>query len=168
VPTRGLLGFRQAFLTATRGEGIVNSLFMGYEPLAGEISTRANGSLIASESGTATTYGLHGAQERGQLFIAPGMEVYEGMIVGQHIRDRDLEVNVCRKKHLTNIRSSTAEEALRLEAQRVLSLDDAIEYIGDDELVEVTPKSFRLRKKLLSADERKREQKKREMALAGV
>jgi GTP-binding protein len=168
VPTRGLLGFRQAFLTATRGEGIVNSLFMGYEPLAGEISTRANGSLIASESGTATTYGLHGAQERGQLFITPTMEVYEGMIVGQHIRDRDLEVNVCRKKHLTNIRSSTAEEALRLEAPRVLSLDDAIEYIGDDELVEVTPKSFRLRKKLLSADDRKREQKRRDMAMAGM
>jgi GTP-binding protein len=166
VPTRGLLGFRQAFLTATRGEGIVNALFMGYEPLVGEINTRANGSLIASESGATTTYGLHGAQERGQLFVTPGMEVYEGMIVGQHIRDRDLEVNVCRKKHLTNIRSSTAEEALRLEAPRVLSLDDAIEYIGDDELVEVTPKSFRLRKKLLSADDRKREQKRREMALA--
>ena len=168
VPTRGLLGFRQAFLTATRGEGIVNSLFMGYEPLAGEISTRTNGSLIASESGSATTYGLHGAQERGQLFVTPGMEVYEGMIVGQHIRDRDLEVNICRKKHLTNIRSSTAEEALRLEAPRVLSLDDAIEYIGDDELVEVTPKGFRLRKKLLSADDRKREQKRRDMALAGA
>jgi GTP-binding protein len=168
VPTRGLLGFRQAFLTATRGEGIVNALFMGYEPLAGELSTRTNGSLIASESGTATTYGLHGAQERGQLFITPGMEVYEGIIVGQHIRDRDLEVNVCRKKHLTNIRSSTAEEALRLEPPRLLSLDDAIEYIGDDELVEVTPKSFRLRKKILSADDRKRDQKRRDMAMAAA
>jgi GTP-binding protein len=168
VPTRGLLGFRQTFLTATRGEGIVNSLFMGYEPLAGELNTRTNGSLIASESGMATTYGLHGAQERGQLFIAPGMDVYEGMIIGQHIRDRDLEVNVCRKKHLTNIRSSTAEEALRLEAPRVLSLDDAIEYIGDDELVEVTPKSFRLRKKILGADDRKRDQKRREMAMANA
>ena len=166
VPTRGLLGFRQLLLTSTRGQGIINTLFMGYEPLVGEISTRSNGSLIASESGMATTYGLHGAQERGQLFITPGLEVYEGMIVGQHIRDRDLEVNVCRRKHLTNIRSSTAEEALRLEASRVLSLDDAIEYIGDDELVEVTPKSFRLRKRLLGADERKREQKRRDMALA--
>jgi GTP-binding protein len=166
VPTRGLLGFRQSFLTATRGEGIVNALFIGYEPLQGEIATRANGSLIASESGTATTFGLHGAQERGQLFITPGTEVYEGMIVGQHIRDRDLEVNVCRKKHLTNMRNSTAEEALRLEPPRVLSLDDAIEYIGDDELVEVTPKSFRLRKKLLTLDERKRAQKRRELALA--
>jgi GTP-binding protein len=166
VPTRGLLGFRQSFLTATRGEGIVNALFIGYEPLQGEIATRANGSLIASESGMATTFGLHGAQERGQLFITPGTEVYEGMIVGQHIRDRDLEVNVCRKKHLTNMRNSTAEEALRLEPPRVLSLDDAIEYIGDDELVEVTPKSFRLRKKLLTLDERKRAQKRRELALA--
>jgi GTP-binding protein len=166
VPTRGLLGFRQLLLTSTRGEALINTLFMGYEPLAGEINTRANGSLIASESGVATTFGLHNAQERGQLFITPTMEVYEGMIVGQHIRDRDLEVNVCKRKHLTNIRSSTAEEALRLESPRVLSLDDAIEYIGDDELVEVTPKSFRLRKKLLSQDDRKREQKRRDMALA--
>jgi GTP-binding protein len=166
VPTRGLLGFRQLLLTSTRGEGLINTLFMGYEPLAGEINTRANGSLIASESGVATTFGLHNAQERGQLFITAGMDVYEGMIVGQHIRDRDLEVNVCKRKHLTNIRSSTAEEALRLESPRVLSLDDAIEYISDDELVEVTPKSYRLRKKLLSIDERKREQKRRDMALA--
>jgi len=166
VPTRGLLGFRQLLLTSTRGQGLINTLFMGYEPLAGEINTRTNGSLVASESGVATTFGLHNAQERGQLFIMPTMEVYEGMIIGQHIRDRDLEVNVCKRKHLTNIRSSTAEEALRLESPRVLSLDDAIEYIGDDELVEVTPKSFRLRKRLLSADERKREQKRRELALA--
>ncbi|GAB4206974.1 MAG: translational GTPase TypA [Roseiflexaceae bacterium] len=167
VPTRGLLGFRQTFLTATRGEGIMNTLFMGYEPLQGEISTRAYGSLIASESGVATSYGLNGAQERGELFIGPGTDVYEGMIVGQHIRERDLEVNVCRKKHLTNIRSSTAEDGIRLEAPRVLSLDDAIEYISDDELVEVTPKGFRLRKKILTADDRKRDQKRRDMALAG-
>jgi GTP-binding protein len=167
VPTRGLLGFRQTFLTATRGEGIMNTLFMGYEPLQGEISTRAYGSLIASESGVATSYGLNGAQERGELFITPGTDVYEGMIVGQHIRERDLEVNVCRKKHLTNIRSSTAEDGIRLESPRVLSLDDAIEYISDDELVEVTPKSYRLRKKVLNADDRKRDQKRRDMALAG-
>jgi GTP-binding protein len=110
---------------------------------------------------------LYAAQDRGQLFIGAGTDVYEGMIVGQHIRDRDLEVNVCRKKHLTNIRSSTAEEAQRLEAPRNLSLDDAIEYISDDELVEVTPKSFRLRKKLLDINDRKREQKRKDMALAG-
>ena len=168
VPTRGLLGFRQTFLTATRGEGIVNALFMGYEPLAGELSTRTNGSLIASEGGSATNFGLYGAQERGQLFIGPGIDVYEGMVVGQHIRSRDLEVNVSRKKHLTNMRSSGADEALRLEPPRVLSLDDAIEYIGDDELVEVTPKSFRLRKKILSADDRKRDQKRRDIAMAAA
>jgi GTP-binding protein len=166
VPTRGLLGFRQLLLTSTRGEGLINTLFMGYEPLTGEINTRANGSLIATESGMTTGFGLFGAQERGQLFVSAGVEVYEGMIIGQHIRSRDLEVNVCRKKHLTNMRSSGADEALRLEPPRVLSLDDAIEYISDDELVEVTPKSYRLRKRLLSMDERKREQKRRDMALA--
>ena len=165
IPTRGLLGFRQTFLSATRGEGIMNALFMGYEPLQGEINTRANGSLIASEGGLATTFGLFNAQERGQLFMGAGIEVYEGMIVGQHIRDRDLEVNVCKRKHLTNMRSSGADEALRLETPRNLSLDDAIEYISDDELVEVTPKSYRLRKRTLKLDERKREQKRREMAL---
>ncbi len=168
VPTRGLLGFRQTFLTATRGEGLMNSLFMGYEPLHGEINTRANGSLIASESGVASGFGLYGAQERGQLFISAGQEVYEGMIVGQHIRDRDLEVNVCKRKHLTNMRSSGADDALRLETPRNLSLDDAIEYISDDELVEITPKSYRLRKKILAQDERKRDQKRREMSMQGA
>lgn len=156
VPTRGLLGFRQQFLTATRGEGVLNTLLAGYEPYAGEIATRAHGSLIAWETGTATTYGLHSAQERGQLFITPGTEVYEGMIVGQHNRDTDLEVNVCRKKHLTNIRRSTAEEALYLDPPRQLSLDDAIEYLADDELLEVTPVAFRLRKRLLSKHDRSR------------
>ncbi len=165
IPTRGLLGFRQQFLTATRGQGIMNSLFAGYEPLMGEIATRENGSLIASETGTATTYGLHAAQERGQLFVVPGQEVYEGMIVGQHTRDKDLEVNICRKKHLTNFRNNLGEDTLRLEAPRVLSLDDAIEYIGDDELVEVTPKGWRLRKKVLVADERRKQQKRRDLAL---
>ncbi len=166
VPTRGLLGFRQTFLTATRGEGLMNSLFMGYEPLQGELDTRSNGSLIASEAGSATTFGLHNAQERGQLFVPAGIEVYEGMVIGQHAREKDLEVNVCKKKHLTNMRSSGADDAQRLEPPRVLSLDDAIEYIGDDELVEITPKGYRIRKKILLPDERKREQKKREMALA--
>jgi GTP-binding protein len=156
VPTRGLLGFRQQFLTATRGEGIMNSLLAGYEPFAGELQTRSNGSLIAWESGPATTYGLYGAQERGQLFITAGTDVYEGMIIGQHIRDSDLEVNVCRKKHLTNIRNSGSEEALRLETPRNLSLDDAIEYLADDELLEVTPVAFRLRKRLLSKHDRSR------------
>jgi GTP-binding protein len=156
VPTRGLLGFRHHFLTATRGEGIMNSIFAGYGPYAGELQTRSAGSLVAWEQGMATAYALYSAQDRGQLFINPGVEVYEGMIVGQHIRDEDLEVNVARKKHLTNIRSSSAEEALRLDSPRNLSLDDCIEYIADDELVEVTPKSLRLRKKILNTDERRR------------
>ena len=157
VPTRGLLGFRQQFLTSTRGEGIMNSLLAGYEPYAGEIQTRSNGSLIAWEPGQATTYGLHAAQERGQLFVPAGTEVYEGMIVGQHIRESDLEVNVCRKKHLTNIRNSGSEEALRLETPRDLSIDDAIEYLAEDELLEVTPIGFRLRKRLLSKHDRSRQ-----------
>ncbi|KAB8142096.1 translational GTPase TypA [Chloroflexia bacterium SDU3-3] len=167
VPTRGLLGFRQTLLTATRGEGLMNTIFMGYEPLQGEISTRAYGSLIASESGVTSTFGLHNAQDRGQLFIGSGVDVYEGMVIGQHIREKDLEVNVCKKKHLTNMRSSGADEALRLETPRVMSLDDAIDYISDDELVEVTPKGFRIRKKILTMDERRRDQKRREMALVG-
>ncbi len=166
VPTRGLLGFRQMFLTSTRGQGIINSLFAGYEPMAGEIDMRSTGSLIASESGIATTYGMHNVQDRGTFFITPGTEVYEGMIVGQHIRDSDLEVNVCREKHLTNMRNSRGEDTLRLEAPRQLSLDDAIEYISDDELVEVTPKGWRLRKKLLSSDDRRREKKRRDLAMA--
>jgi len=159
VPTRGLLGFRQHFLTSTRGEGVMNSIFGGYGPYAGELQTRNLGSLIAWEYGTATTYALYTAQERGHLFIQAGTEVYEGMIVGQHIREEDLEVNVARKKQLTNIRSSSAEEAMRLDTPRNLSLDECIEYIADDELVEVTPKNLRLRKKMLNTDERRRTRK---------
>lgn len=161
VPSRGLLGFRQQLLTATRGEAIMNTLLAGYEPYAGEIETHDYGSLIAWESGTATTYALHSAQERGQLFITPGTEVYEGMIVGQHIRENDLEVNVCKKKHLTSIRRATAEEALRLDTPRSISIDDAIEYLKEDELLEVTPKTFRLRKKYLSKNERARHAKQK-------
>ncbi len=159
VPTRGLLGFRQQLLTSTRGTGIMNTLFAGYQPYAGEVQTRMFGSLIAWEQGTATSYGLYGAQERGQLFIGSGTDVYEGMVVGQHIRDEDLEVNVCKKKQLTNMRSSGADEALRLDVPRNLSLDDCIEYLADDELLEVTPNSLRIRKRLLNTDERRRERK---------
>jgi GTP-binding protein len=166
VPTRGLLGFRQIFLTATRGTGILNSLFYGYEPIAGELETRENGSLIASESGTASTYGINQVQDRGTFFVTPGQEIYEGMVVGQHIRDVDLEVNVCKEKHLTNMRNNKGAETVRLEVARTLSLDDAIEYIGDDELVEVTPKGWRIRKKLLNSDDRRREKKRRDLALA--
>ncbi|MCS6881690.1 MAG: translational GTPase TypA [Oscillochloridaceae bacterium] len=166
VPTRGLLGFRQLFLSATRGTGVLNSLFYGYAPFRGEIAARENGSLIASESGVVTTYGINQVQDRGVFFVTPGQEVYAGMVVGQHIRDVDLEVNVCKEKHLTNMRNNRGAENIRLEAPRTLSLDDAIEYIGDDELVEVTPKGWRLRKKLLSADERRREKKKRDLSPA--
>jgi GTP-binding protein len=156
IPTRGLLGFRQAFLTATRGRGVMNTLTEGYGPLAGAIATRELGSLIAWEDGTTTTFGLNAAQERGQLFLDPGVDVYEGMVVGQHIRERDLEVNVVRKKHLTNMRSSTSDIAVKLDGIRQLSLDDAIEFLADDELLEVTPKSFRIRKRLLTKQDRDR------------
>jgi GTP-binding protein len=156
VPTRGLLGFRQAFLTRTRGQGVVNTLFAGYGPLAGPVATRELGSLVAWETGLTSSYGLNTAQERGQLFLGSGVEVYEGQVVGQHIRERDLEVNVCKKKHLTNMRNSTAEEAIRLEPPRILSLDDAVEFLADDELLEVTPKHYRIRKRLLSKHERDR------------
>lgn len=156
VPSRGLLGFRQQLLTATRGEALMNSLLAGYEPYAGDIDTHGFGSLIAWESGTATTYALHSAQERGQMFVTPGTDVYEGMVIGQHIRDNDLEVNVCKKKHLTSIRSATKEEALRLDTPRQMSIDDAIEYLKDDELLEVTPKTFRIRKRYLSKTDRSR------------
>lgn len=156
VPTRGLLGFRHQFLTVSRGEGLMHSLLAGYEPYAGEIQTKNYGSLIAWEDGTATVYGLHAAQERGQLFIVPGTEVYEGMIVGQHIRDTDLDVNVCRTKQLTNFRSAGADDALRLEPPRLLSLDEALQYLAEDDLLEVTPEAFRLRKRYLKKNQRKR------------
>jgi GTP-binding protein len=166
IPTRGLLGFRSDFLTITRGTGIMHTLFAGYEPLAGEMVTRDHGSLVAWEPGVSTNYGLKNAEERGTLFIGPGVDVYEGMVVGQHIRDTDLAVNVCKKKHLTNIRSSTSDIAVRLTPPRNLSLDDSIEYLGSDELLEVTPKSLRIRKRILNTEERRklarREGKERE------
>jgi GTP-binding protein len=156
IPTRGLLGFRQAFLTNTRGQGVMNTLFAGYGPYAGDIDSRSFGSLIAWEDGVTTTFGLSQAQERGTLFIGPGVDVYEGMVVGEHIRDRDLEVNVVRRKHLTNMRSSTSDIAVKLDGMRDLSLDDAIEFLADDELLEVTPKTFRIRKRLLTKQDRDR------------
>lgn len=161
APSRGLLGFRQQLLTATRGEAQMHTLLAGYEPYAGEIQSAEFGSLIAWETGTTTTYALHAAQERGQMFITPGTEVYEGMIVGQHIRESDLEVNVCKKKHLTSIRNATKEETLKLDAPRLMTIDDAIEYLKEDELLEVTPKTFRLRKKYLSKNERARNNKQK-------
>ena len=167
LPTRGLLGFRQAFLTSTRGQGVMNTLFAGYGPYAGRIDARNFGSLIAWEDGATTTFGLAQAQERGQLFIGPGVEVYEGMVVGEHIRERDLEVNVVRKKHLTNMRSSNSDIAVRLDGTRDLSLDDAIEFLADDELLEVTPQNYRIRKRVLAKQDRDRAIGQRKKA-AGV
>ncbi|MDI3310017.1 MAG: translational GTPase TypA [Thermoanaerobacterium sp.] len=154
IPTRGLIGYRSEFLTDTKGNGIMTSIIYDYEPYKGDIPTRSRGSLVAFEAGTTTTYGLYNAQERGTLFVGPGVEVYEGMIVGENSRSEDIDVNVCKKKHVTNLRSATADEALRLSPIREMSLEEALEFIANDELVEVTPKSIRLRKKILSAQQR--------------
>ena len=154
IPTRGLFGYRNEFLTDTRGEGIINSIFDGYVPYKGEIPKRTTGSLIAYETGKATTYGVFNAQDRGQMFIPSAIEVYEGMIVGESPKSDDIVVNVCKKKHLTAIRSSGADEALRLVTPKIFSLEEAIEYINDDELIEITPKSLRLRKSIHSNVER--------------
>jgi len=162
VPTRGLLGFRSDFITSTRGTGVLNALFGGYQPLAGEIGIEKSGSLLASESGSTTAFGLSNAEERGTLFIGAGIEVYAGMIVGRHQRETDLEVNVCKLKHLTNMRSSTSDIAVRLTPPTTMSLDRAIEYIGPDELVEVTPKNIRMRKRTLDTNLRRRAEKRAE------
>ncbi|MDD4588584.1 MAG: translational GTPase TypA [Heliobacteriaceae bacterium] len=164
VPARGLIGFRSQFLTETRGLGTMNHVFWGYGKHRGEIPSRNNGVLIAFESGEATTYALLSAQDRGRFFINPGTKVYTGMIVGQNTRDVDLEVNVCRKKQMTNMRSSTSEETVRLEPARILSLEEALAYIADDELVEVTPQTIRLRKKYLEHSERVRAAKRKNQA----
>ncbi|WP_271628698.1 translational GTPase TypA [Caldicellulosiruptor sp. DIB 104C] len=156
IPARGLIGFRSEFLTDTKGNGIMNHVFYDYMPYAGEIPERNRGALIAFETGEAVTYGLYNAQERGRLFIEPGTEVYEGMIVGESSRPEDIVVNVCKKKHLTNMRSATADEALRLTPPVKLSLEECIEFLAEDELLEVTPKSLRLRKKILNHEMRKK------------
>ncbi|MDR2908314.1 MAG: translational GTPase TypA [Oscillospiraceae bacterium] len=149
IPARGLFGYRNDFMTDTRGEGVLNTLFAGYAPYKGEIPVRQTGSLIAHETGESVTYGLHGAQERGVLFIDAGVAVYEGMIVGASPRMEDIVVNVCRKKHVTNIRASGSDEALRLTPPRRMSLEEALEFITDDELIEITPTRIRLRKRIL-------------------
>lgn len=156
IPARGLIGFRGEFLTETRGEGMMSHVFHGYEPFKGEIPGRSRGVLIAFEDGEATSYGLNVAQERGATFIEPGTRVYEGMIVGENSREQDIEVNVAKKKHVTNMRSSNSEEAVRLDNPRLFTLEQALEYIDDDELVEITPKSIRLRKKYLDRTARVR------------
>ncbi len=163
VPSRGLIGLRSEMLTETRGTIVMNSLFDGYIPYQGEIPQRPTGALIADRQGLTTTYSLNGLQERGRLFAGPGIEVYEGMIVGEHSRDNDLDVNVVREKKLTNMRASTSDEAIRLVPHTTLNLEQAIEFIADDELVEVTPKSLRLRKKILQANRRPKRWEKAEM-----
>jgi GTP-binding protein len=165
VPTRGLLGFRYQFLTATRGMGVMNSLLHGYDNLAGPITSRATSSIVAWEPGTTTNYGLKNAEERGTLFLGPGVEVYEGMVVGETQRPSDLAVNVCKKKHLTNMRSSNKDIEVRLTPPRDLSLDEALEYLAEDELLEVTPVSFRIRKRILDTEERGKQQKREKEAL---
>ncbi|MEG1778372.1 MAG: translational GTPase TypA, partial [Angelakisella sp.] len=150
IPSRGLFGYRNEFLTDTRGDGIMSAVFEGYTPFKGEIPTRLTGSLVAFESGESVTYGLFNAQERGTLFIGPGVPVYEGMIVGQSPKAEDINVNVCKKKHITNMRASGSDESLRLITPRNMSLESCIEFIGDDELIEVTPKSLRMRKRILN------------------
>ena len=154
IPSRCLFGYRSEFLTDTRGEGVLNTLFEGYVPYKGEITTRFTGSLVASETGETTAYGLYYAQDRGPMFVGASVDVYEGMIVGENPKPGDISVNVCRKKHLTAIRSTGADEALRLITPRQMSLEEAIEFICDDELIEVTPKSIRLRKQILDTSRR--------------
>ncbi len=156
IPSRGLIGYRGEFMTDTKGNGIINTIFEGYEPYRGEIQYRKLGSLIAFESGESVTYGLFSAQERGALFIGPGQKVYSGMVIGQCSRSEDIELNVCKKKHLTNTRSSSADEALTLTPPRILSLEQALDFIDTDELLEVTPESLRIRKKILDPTMRKR------------
>ncbi len=156
IPSRGLIGYRGDFMTDTKGNGIINSIFNGYGPYKGDIQYRKQGSLIAFESGESVTYGLFNAQERGTLFIGPGEQVYSGMVIGQNPKAEDIELNVCKKKQLTNTRSSSADEALRLTPPRILSLEQALDFIDTDELLEVTPTSLRIRKKILDPTLRKR------------
>ena len=158
IPARGLMGYRSEFLTDTNGNGIMNHVFDGYEPYKGDISTRHQGSLIAHETGDSTGYGLFAAQDRGRLFIGPGVPVYEGMIVGASPKVEDIVVNVCKKKHITNTRASGSDEALKLTPPTTLSLDQCLEFIAEDELVEVTPKSIRIRKTILSKEQRMKKQ----------
>jgi GTP-binding protein len=165
APTRGLLGFRYHFMTATRGQGVMHPMFHGYLPLAGPLGGRPGGSLVSWETGLTTSFGLANAEERGNLFVGPNVEVYEGMIVGEHQRPGDLAVNVCKRKHLTNMRTSTREVDERLSPPRDMSLDEAIEYLADDELLEVTPTHLRLRKRIRDTHERGKEAKRAREAL---
>ena len=154
IPARGLMGYRSELLTDTKGNGVMSHLFLDYEPYRGPIESRESGSLVAHETGDTSSYGLFYAQERGRLFVGPGIPVYEGEIVGENARSEDIVVNVCKKKHVTNMRASGSDEALRLTPPVVFTLEQCLEFIADDELVEVTPKSIRMRKKYLSKEQR--------------
>jgi GTP-binding protein len=160
APTRGLLGFRYQFLTATRGMGVINTIFHGYMPFSGIIQSRGTSSIVAFEAGVTTNFGLKNAEERGTLFLGPGIDVYEGMVIGETQRPDDLVVNVCKKKHLTNMRSSNKDIEVRLTTPRNMSIDEAIEYLSDDELLEVTPLNYRIRKRILDSEERGKLNKK--------
>ncbi|MBO5280435.1 MAG: translational GTPase TypA, partial [Clostridia bacterium] len=166
IPSRCLIGYRSEFMTDTKGEGIINTLFDGYQPFKGEIPMRFTGSLVASETGETTSYGLYGTQERGDMFVGVQTPVYEGMIVGQNPKGQDIAVNPCKKKHLTAIRSTGADEKLILTPPIIFSLEEAIEFINDDELIEVTPKSIRLRKSILNTELRLKAEAKRKQGNA--
>lgn len=161
IPARGLIGYRSEFMTDTNGNGIMNNLFAGYEPYKGDIQTRERGSIVVHETGETSAYGLFNTQDRGRLFVGPGVPVYEGMIVGECAKNEDIVCNVCKQKHLTNTRASGSDDALRLVPHTVLSLEQSMEFIKDDELVEVTPHSIRLRKRILSKEQRMKDQAKR-------
>ena len=160
IPSRGLIGYRGEFLTDTKGNGIINTVFEEYGPYRGDISYRKQGSLIAFESGETVAYGLFSAQDRGTLFVGPGEKVYAGMVIGQNGKAEDIELNVCKTKHLTNTRSSSADDALKLVPPKVLSLEEALDFIDTDELLEITPKNLRIRKKILDSTQRYRSKKK--------
>ena len=160
IPSRGLIGYRGEFMTDTKGNGILNTIFDSYGPYKGDIAYRQTGSLIAFEAGETITYGLFNAQERGTLFLGPGEKVYQGMVVGENPKGGDIELNVCKRKQMTNTRASGSDEALKLVPHKVLSLEQALDFIENDELVEVTPKNIRIRKKILDPKQRMRANKK--------
>ncbi|SFB35651.1 GTP-binding protein [Cohnella sp. OV330] len=169
IPARGLIGYRTNFLTLTRGYGVMNHAFDSYGPVVGgQVGGRHQGVLVASETGSSTVYGMMGVEDRGIMFVEPGTEIYEGMIVGEHTRDNDIIVNICKEKALNNIRTANKEETVKLKSPRLMSMEEALEYLNDDELCEITPKSIRLRKKLLNKSERERSEKQRKMAESGV
>jgi GTP-binding protein len=169
IPARGLIGYTTHFLTLTRGYGVMNHAFDSYGPfVGGQVGGRHEGVLVSSENGVSTLYGILGIEDRGILFLEPGQEIYEGMIVGEHNRDNDIVVNICKEKQLTNVRSATKDDTVKMKTPRILSMEQALEYLNDDEYCEITPKSIRLRKKILNKSERERAEKNRKNAEAGI